>query len=325
MSECGTPAPAAPRPRRVALRPPTRDGVGPSCVALPAGAWTTIAQCLVARFGAVPPEEWAARIGAGRVVDETGVPVTLDSPHRAHLRVYYYRSVAAEARVPFEEAVLFQDEHIVVADKPHFLPVTPSGDHLQETLLVRLKRRLGIDTLAPVHRIDRETAGLVLFTVDPARRAAYQAIFAERAVTKEYRCVAPAFEAHAAPFTHASRVVPGDHFMRMCEEPGQPNATTHVERLERIGALALYRLQPSTGRRHQLRVHCAALGMPIVNDLIYPTLQPRGSDDHARPLQLLAESLAFTDPVTGARRHFKSRLRLQWPPPPNTAMPLQAQ
>lgn len=267
----------------------------------------------MAHFGSVPAAEWDARIRAGEVVDEHGVPVTLERPHRAQLRVYYYRSVQGEQRVPFEETVLYQDEHIVVADKPHFLAVMPAGDHLQETLLVRLKRRLGIDTLAPVHRIDRETAGLVLFTVDPARRAAYQALFAHREVHKVYRCVAPAADALASPFTRASRVVAADHFMRMHEAPGEPNAITHIERLEERGALALYRLQPLTGRRHQLRVQCAALGIPIVNDLIYPTLQPRGSDDHARPLQLLAASLAFVDPVTGASRRFESRLQLQWP------------
>jgi tRNA pseudouridine32 synthase / 23S rRNA pseudouridine746 synthase len=310
-----SPSPAR-SPRVRALPPlPTKHGVGPSCVALPAGAWPTIAQCLVAHFAAVPAGEWLARIEAGEVVDEHGVPVTVDRAHRPHLRVYYYRSVPIEAPLPFEERVLYRDAHIVVADKPHFLPVTPAGEYLQETLLVRLKRRLGIDTLAPVHRIDRETAGLVLFTTRPAHGGAYQALFARREVHKEYLCVAPAHDAFAAPFTHASRLVEADHFMRMHEVPGEANAFTRIEQIERRGALALYRLQPLTGRRHQLRAHCAALGMPIEGDRIYPTLLPHRSDDHARPLQLLARSLAFTDPVTGAPREFTSGLQLQWPPP----------
>jgi tRNA pseudouridine32 synthase / 23S rRNA pseudouridine746 synthase len=294
---------------------PTKHGVGPSCVALPAGAWPTIAQCLVAHFAAVPAGEWMARIRAGEVVDEHGVPVTAERPHRAQLRVYYYRSVPVETPLPFEERVLYRDAQIVVADKPHFMAVTPAGEHLHETLLVRLKRRLGIDTLAPVHRIDRETAGLVLFTVRPAHGGAYQALFARREVQKEYLCVAPALDAPTAPFTHASRLVEAEHFMRMHEVPGEANAFTRIEQIERRGARALYRLQPLTGRRHQLRAHCAALGMPIEGDRLYPTLLPHRSDDHARPLQLLARSLAFIDPVTGASHRFTSGLQLQWPPP----------
>lgn len=291
---------------------PTRDGVGPSCVALPEGAWTTISDCLAARFPAVAAAVWAERIAAGEVVDEHGVAVTPTRAHRAHLRVYYYRALTAEARVPFEETVLFQDARIVVADKPHFLPVTPSGGHLHETLLVRLKRKLGIDTLAPVHRIDRETAGLVLFSIDPATRGAYQRLFAERAVHKVYTCVAPWRADLALPLTHTSRLVDDPaHFMRMCEVPGEPNAETQIELIERSGPVARYRLTPSSGRRHQLRANCAALGIPILGDRIYPELLPVDTDDHARPLQLLAQSLAFTDPVTGTRRWFESERTLR--------------
>lgn len=291
---------------------PTRDGVGPSCVALPEGAWPTIAACLADRFPAIAASVWAGRIAAGEVVDEHGLPVTLERAHRPHLRVYYYRSLADEARVPFEEAVLFRDAHIVVADKPHFLPVTPSGDHLHETLLVRLKRRLGIDTLAPVHRIDRETAGLVLFSIDPATRGAYQRLFAERTTSKEYECIARWRGDLALPIMHSSRLVDdGEHFMRMREVDGEPNSQTRIELIGRQGRFARYRLAPLTGRRHQLRVHCAALGMPIVGDRIYPVLLPANTDDHARPLQLLARSLSFTDPITGESRAFTSRRQLQ--------------
>ena len=291
---------------------PVRDGVGPSCVALPAGPWPTIAECLVARFPAIAADVWAARIAAGDVVDEHGAVVTSTRPHRPQLRVFYYRSLVDEAHVPFAEAVLFRDAHIVVADKPHFLPVTPSGDHLHETLLVRLKRKLGIDTLAPVHRIDRETAGLVLFSIDPATRGAYQRVFAERAAQKEYECVAAWHDDLALPLTRRTRLVDDPaHFMRMCEVPGEPNSETHIELIERHAALARYRLAPLTGKRHQLRVHCAALGIAICGDRIYPELLPVNTDDAARPLQLLAKSLAFTDPVTGAARTFTSHMALR--------------
>jgi tRNA pseudouridine32 synthase / 23S rRNA pseudouridine746 synthase len=289
---------------------PTRDGVGASCVALPEGPWPTISAFLAERFPAIAPDVWAARIAAGDVLDEDGVPVTLSRAHQPRLRIYYYRALPDEPRVPFDEAVLYQDEHIVVADKPHFLAVIPAGRHLQETLLVRLKRKLGIDTLAPVHRIDRETAGLVLFSVQPETRGAYQRVFAERRARKVYECVAPWRADLELPLTHRSRMVDDAHFMQMREVPGEPNSETHIALIERSGALARYRLSPLTGWRHQLRVHCAAIGMPIVNDLIYPVLKSEGSDNHLAPLQLLARNLAFTDPVTSEPRDFESRFRL---------------
>jgi tRNA pseudouridine32 synthase/23S rRNA pseudouridine746 synthase len=290
---------------------PTRDGVGPSIVGLPAGPWATLADFLAERFPAVPATVWARRLADGEVVDDEGRSVRADALYRPGGRLHYYREIEAEPRLPFEEFVLFQDELLLAVDKPHFLPVTPSGRHLQETLLVRLKRRLGIDTLAPLHRIDRETAGVVLFSLQPSTRAAYQGLFAQRQVEKVYECIAPFVAGLALPLTRHSRIEedPGC-FMRMREVEGEPNALTHIELLDRQGDLARYRLRPTTGRRHQLRVHCAALGGPIEGDLIYPTLQPVNADDWTRPLQLLAQRIAFNDPVSGQARCFESRRRL---------------
>lgn len=292
--------PSPPRPL------PTRDGVGASCVALPQGPWATIAECLAHRFPAIPAAVWAGRIAAGDVVDEHGQAVTPQRPHQPRLRVYYYRSLEAEPRIPFDEAVLFRDEHLLVVDKPHFLPVTPSGRYLQETLLVRLKRRFGLPDLVPLHRLDRETAGVVLFSPQPATRGRYQRLFAERKMHKHYECIAPWRPELQLPLRHDSRLADDDHFMRVREVPGQANAHTEVELLEVRGTWARYGLVPLTGRRHQLRVHCAALGLPILNDHIYPTLLAEGSDDFARPLQLLARRIAFDDPLTGLRREFRS-------------------
>ena len=285
---------------------PTKDGVGPSCVALPPGPWLTISSFLTDRFPAVSAATWQARMEQGELVDEKGVAVTPQQPYRAGIRLYYYRSIPDERRVPFDEVVLFQDELLVAADKPHFLPVTPGGRHLQETLLVRLKRRLGIDTLAPLHRLDRETAGVVVFAVQPDTRGAYQALFAQRQVTKHYDAIAPWRPELAFPLTHRSRLVQDDHFLRMREVPGEPNAETLFEVLEVQGNMARYRLTPLTGRTHQLRVHCAALGLPIVGDRMYPTLWPADAADHSQPLQLLARSIAFLDPISGAQRQFNS-------------------
>lgn len=288
----------------------TRHGVSPSCVGLPAGAWPTFTDFLVERFPAITRETWLERMAAGLVADEFGVAVTPERPYRGHMRLYYYRALDMEPRIPFEAAVLFQDEHLVVADKPHFLPVTPSGHYLQETLLVRLKNQLGLDSLIPIHRIDRETAGLVLFSVQPAERDAYQALFRQREVTKHYEAIAPWRPELPFPLLRKTRIVEDEPFFRQREVAGEPNSETHVDVLETQGDRARYALSPVTGKKHQLRVHMNALGMPIFNDRMYPPVELTPDDDYARPLQLLAKSIAFTDPITGQPRQFESRFRL---------------
>ena len=292
---------------------PMRDGVGPSCVALPTGDWPTIIEFLVQRFAAIPRSTWEARIEAGDVVDEHGVPVTQTRPFEPRLRVYYYRALESEPRIPFDEVILHRDEHLLAVDKPHFLPVTPVGKYVQESLLVRLKRRLGLQDLAPVHRIDRETAGIVLFSVQPATRGAYSALFADREISKHYEAIVRWPGNRPLPAVHRSRLDADDHFMRMREVPGEPNSETHFRLLAQRDGWARLDLSPVTGRRHQLRVHCAALGMPILNDAIYPELRPEGSDDFDHPLQLLAREISFVDPMTGAERRFTSLRSLAWP------------
>ena len=288
----------------------TRQGVSPSCVGLPSGAWPTFLDFLVERFPAIGRPIWLARMAAGLVADEFGQPVTPERPYRGHMRLYYYRDLPTEPRIPFEAAVLYQDAHLVVADKPHFLPVTPSGPYLQETLLVRLKNQLGIDHLAPIHRIDRETAGLVLLCVRPEDRGAYQALFREHEIVKHYEAIAPWRADLSFPLCRQTRIVQDQPFFRQREAPGEPNSETRIEVLERRQAQALYGLSPVTGKKHQLRVHMNALGIPICNDRMYPPVEVTPEDDFARPLQLLARSVAFTDPLTGQARSFVSRLAL---------------
>ena len=289
---------------------PTKNGVGPSCVGLPAGNWRSITDFLVERFPAITREVWLERMTHQLVMDEFGGLVTPERPYPGPMRIYYYRAVDVEARIPFEEAVLYQDDHLVVADKPHFLPVTPSGHYLQETLLVRLKKRLGIDTLIPIHRIDRETAGLVLFSTQPDERNAYQALFRDHAVTKHYEAIAPWRQDLTWPITRKSRIVEDEPFFRQREVPGPPNSETHMDVIEKSGDLARYALSPVTGKKHQLRVHMHALGLPILNDRMYPPVAETPDDDYRLPLQLLAKSIAFTDPVTGQARHFQSQRTL---------------
>ena len=289
---------------------PTKNGVGPSCVGLPAGNWRSITDFLVERFPAITREVWLERMAHQLVMDEFGGLVTPERPYPGPMRIYYYRAVDVEARIPFEEAVLYQDDHLVVADKPHFLPVTPSGHYLQETLLVRLKKRLGIDTLIPIHRIDRETAGLVLFSTQPDERNAYQAMFRDHAVTKHYEAIAPWRQDLTWPITRKSRIVEDEPFFRQREVPGQPNSETHMDVIEKSGGSARYALSPVTGKKHQLRVHMNALGLPILNDRMYPPVAETPDDDYRLPLQLLAKSIAFTDPVTGQARYFQSHRTL---------------
>ena len=290
----------------------TRHGVTPSCVALPAGAWHSMLEFLLQRFPAITRDVWLERMAQGLVADEFGVPVTPERPYHGHIRLYYFRAVEDEPRVPFEENVLYQDAHLVVADKPHFLPVTPSGQYLQETLLVRLKNRLDLNDLIPIHRIDRETAGLVLFAVNPAERNAYQSLFRRHEVTKHYQAIAPWRDDLKLPLTRTSRIVEDQPFFRQREVEGLSNSETRLDVIEISGAHARYALSPVTGKKHQLRVHMNALGLPIVNDRMYPPVDVTPDDDYRYPLQLLAKSIAFTDPVTGQSQFFESRLVLRF-------------
>ncbi len=248
---------------------------------------------------------------AGDVIGEFGNSLDARQPYQPHRKIYYFRSLEAETRIPFDEQVLFHDDYLVVADKPHFLPVIPSGRYLQETLLVRLKRKLGLETLSPIHRIDRETAGLVIFTVRPETRHVYQDLFTRKQIHKSYEAIAPIRSDLVFPLTHRSRLVDNpENFMQSCEGPGVPNSETQVELLEHTDSLARYRVTPITGKKHQIRVHFAALGIPLLHDQIYPVHRAENTDDYSKPLQLLAQSIAFTDPITGTDRHFTSSRHL---------------
>jgi tRNA pseudouridine32 synthase/23S rRNA pseudouridine746 synthase len=265
---------------------------------------------LAQRLPVVARSEWLHRMLAGDVVDERGEPVAPERPFEGGLRLYYYRSLPPEPALPFTEKVLYQDAHLVVADKPHFMPVTPSGRYLHNTLLVRLKRQLGLPELSPLHRIDRDTAGLVLLSVQQGTRGAYQALFRDRQITKHYEAIAPWGADLIFPREHTSRLEESPQFFRMQEAPGEPNSHTAIEVLEVAGGWARYGLSPTTGKRHQLRVHMAALGLPLRNDPFYPVVNDPPEGDYSRPLQLLARSLEFVDPLTGAQRFFESEQRL---------------
>ncbi|MFM9367804.1 RluA family pseudouridine synthase [Streptomyces sp. Da 82-17] len=292
-----------------------RDGIDPVHLKLPVdGAWRTVREFLVERLP-VGPEVVDGLLAAGEVAGVDG-ELSADSAYAPGGHLWFHRPLAPEPRVPFPLRVLHRDAHLLVVDKPHFLATTPRGSHITETALARLRRDLGLPELAPAHRLDRLTAGLVLFTLRPADRGAYQRLFADKLVHKEYEAIAPYDPGLALPRTVRSRIVKDRGIIAAYEVPGEPNSESRIELVEHRthgpgGPLARYRLLPRTGRTHQLRVHMNALGVPILGDPVYPVLTDPAPDDYARPLQLLARTLEFTDPLTGRAHRFESERTLQ--------------
>lgn len=281
-----------------------------STLHLPAGPWSTVLDCLCARFPAIDRDTWLARMQRGRVLDAEGRALGPQAAYREGLRVHYFRELPAEAPIPFEARILYRDEHLLVADKPHFLPVMPAGRHVEETLSVRLARRLGNPDLVALHRLDRDTAGLVVFSARPSSRDAYTRLFRERRIAKVYEAIAAPLPGCVLPLERATCIERGEPFFRMREAEGEANAFTRIDVLAREADRWLYRLEPVTGRKHQLRVHMAGLGAPIEGDPYYPVLREviEGFDD---PLRLLARELRFTDPLSGQARVFRSERNLQ--------------
>ncbi|GAB2684951.1 RluA family pseudouridine synthase [Saccharopolyspora gloriosae] len=292
---------------------PQRDGLDAARMRLPdTGTWPTVRDHLVDRLP-VAPGEVDRMLRERRVAAVDGSFVDADTPFAPGSFLWIQRALPVETPVPFELDVLHRDEHLLVVDKPHFLATTPRGGHVAETALVRLRRALDLPELSPAHRLDRMTAGLVLFTVHEAARREYQLLFQNRAVRKEYEAIAHHAPEPAVPDVVRSRIVKERGVLQAQEVPGPVNAETRVEPVERRGTAVRYRLLPTTGRTHQLRVHLASVGAPIVGDDLYPVVRDRAPDDFADPLRLLAKALRFTDPITGAPRHFESRRELDWP------------
>ncbi|MGK8504426.1 RluA family pseudouridine synthase [Nocardia asiatica] len=295
---------------------PKRHGLDPARLRLPEqGHWATIRDHLVERLPRVPATRIDELLHAGGIVTLDG-PVAPDAPYLPGGAVWFHRDLPEETVVPFDIPVVHRDDDLLVVDKPHFLATIPRGQHILQTALVRLRRELDLPDLVPAHRLDRVTAGLLLFVVNPARRGAYQTMFHKRTVRKEYEAIARFDPDLTLPRVVRSRIVKEKQVLAAQEVPGEPNAETEVELLEHRDGLGRYRLRPHTGRTHQLRLHMNSLGIPILGDDFYPVLTDKPVHDFTRPLQLLAASLEFTDPVTREPRRFETTRTLQaWTDP----------
>ncbi len=275
--------------------------------------YPSIVQFLCGAFPAISRDRWVQRIREGKVLNDRGEPITAETPYLPSKRIFYFRETENEPVIPFAEQILFQDGEILVACKPHFLPVIPGGRYVEECLLNRLRNRTGLTGLAPLHRLDRATAGIVIFSVNPDTRGRYHELFMRGQVEKTYHALA---EVNQPPpenqWTVENRIVRGEPRFRMKTAPGVANARSHILLLELKGNRGFFRLQPVTGKTHQLRLHMSGLGFGIINDRVYPDLQPERDDDFTKPLQLLARQIRFRDPISGKNREFQSRRELSW-------------
>jgi len=296
----------------------------PSYITLPPlkAPFPSLLDFLDQHFPRVGRDVWLQRLRTGKIHDAEGKVIDESTPYRVNARLRYYREVEAESRIPFVETIIYEDDEILIADKPHFLPVTPGGQYVNECLLHRLLVRTGNEHLVPVHRLDRETAGLVLFSKRPSTRKAYFALFREGKIDKQYEAVAslPA-NPDQKVWLVESRIERSDVWVVFRNVAGEINARSRIELVEANDDRARFALSPLTGKTHQLRLHMGLIGSQILNDRFYPVLQPQSdSVDYSHPLQLLAKSLAFTDPLSGAAHHFISGHNLSaWAIPADNA------
>lgn len=287
----------------------------PSHITMPACAapHPSILTFLSRRFPYIPLTEWEQRIIEGKVLDNEMQAITLNTVYQPLRRLYYFREVRNETVIPFAEEILFQDENLLVACKPHFLPVTPGGRYVDECLLYRLRKSTGILDLAPLHRIDRETAGIVMFSTSKKSCTRYGELFKKGQVEKTYQaisaCVPPAGKTE---WTVENRLEPGTPWFRMKTVAGPVNASSVITLQDATENRARFQLRPITGKTHQLRMHMCSLGFGILNDNLYPQLQPERVDSFDAPLQLLARMVRFKDPLSGENREFVSQRELQW-------------
>lgn len=287
------------------VRTPDRDASRPA-------PWATLRDFLVERLAADADVD--RLLAEGRFVDAGGRPIAGGEPYAPNALIWFHRDLRPETEIPFDIEVLYRDERIIVVDKPHFLATTPRGRHIMNSVVARARDRFDLPDLGAAHRLDRATAGVLVLTTERRWRASYQGVFEARAATKIYEALAPVRTDLHWPRTVESHIEKVRGTLQARERSDrEPNARTVIELVEVRGQVGRYRLRPTTGRTHQLRVHLFALGIPILGDPLYPRILEVAEDDFSSPLQLVARELAFTDPIDGTPHAFVSRFPLQWP------------
>jgi tRNA pseudouridine32 synthase/23S rRNA pseudouridine746 synthase len=269
----------------------------------------TILEHLFERFPRIPADTWRARVTRGLVHLSDGTTVTEASPYRHGITVFYRKEVESEPMLLEDARIIWRDDNIMVVDKPHGMPVTPVGNYVDRSLLVRLEKTTGLPELTPLHRLDRETAGVLLLAINPEVRAAYHQLFADGLIERQYLAAASVGQMPEGRCWHVeNRMGSGQPWFRQRIVDGPPNAVTDIELLEVRDGIGLFRLLPKTGKKHQLRVHMMSIGFPIIGDPFYPELREKRDED--TPLQLVADQLAFVDPITKVRRMFRTAFPL---------------
>lgn len=316
---------------------PPREGISASSLRAPGGKSThdknhlpvpdTIGQWLEEEFPEAAPEARRSLLTTGDMRDEAGQPIGWDDAVEPGGFYFFHRPVPPEERIPFEMGIVFEDEELLIIDKPHFLASTPNGRFVRECVVTRARTDLGLPDLVAIHRLDRVTAGLLILSKRPETRGRYQRLFQERKVTKTYRALAPMPpDDLELPLVKESRLVKPRGGRQVLEVEGEPNAFSRISFLRERTALSPgrfgdtahpprqsvgeYELEPLTGKTHQLRVHMNSIGLPLLGDPVYPIDIAPDPYDFSSPLQLLAATLEFTDPLTGTPRLFESQLKL---------------
>lgn len=288
----------------------------PSKVTLPPDeSFKTVLDFLTRKFPHVSKQEWSGRILEGSVVWSDQSPVTLNCPYQPLKTVWYYREVRDEPSIPCNEQIIESNDEYLIAYKPHFLPVMPGGQFVNECLQQRLIKTTGNSDLQAVHRLDRDTAGLVLFSVNPETRNLYHQLFSEQKISKFYQAISDTGSSEDITQkewhikNYITRSKPSFRFQNV-ESPSTHKNTQYAESIIRCiqqsGQKALFELKPITGRTHQLRLHMMHIGYPITNDRFYPRLRPKAADNFDQPLQLLASEISFIDPVSKEHKHYSS-------------------